>query len=184
MDNEENNKNEEEIIVEEAIDGGNSDFQEKFKKLEEKLTKCEELKNEYLNGWQRAKADLINARKDDEKKVREFVKFANAALISEILSVLDSFDLAFADKEQDSKFSKGIFLIKMQLEDILKKYGLEPIKTIGENADLNLHEIIGEIEQSRKEGIKEGVIIEELQKGYFLNGRVIRPARVKISKQI
>ncbi|KKS97858.1 MAG: Protein GrpE, partial [Candidatus Giovannonibacteria bacterium GW2011_GWA1_43_15] len=84
----------------------------------------------------------------------------------------------------DSKFSKGIFLIKMQLEDILKKYGLEPIKTIGENADLNLHEIIGEIEQSRKEGIKEGVIIEELQKGYFLNGRVIRPARVKISKQI
>jgi molecular chaperone GrpE len=182
MDEEKNSQKEEkeEIVVEETIDeGGDLEIQGKFKQLQEKLKKCQEMKDEYLAGWQRAKADLINARKDDEKKVLEFIKFANASLMSELLLVLDSFDLAFPDKEQDSKFSKGIFLIKMQLEDILKKYGLEPIKSIGEKIDLNLHEVVGE-EESDKE---EGTIIEEMQKGYTLSGKVLRPAKVKISKK-
>jgi molecular chaperone GrpE len=182
MDEEKDNQKEEkeEIVVEETIDeNGDLKIQEKFKQLQEKLKKCQEMKDEYLAGWQRAKADLINARKDDEKKVLEFIKFANADLITELLSVLDSFDLAFPDKEQDSKFSKGIFLIKMQLEDILKKYGLESIKSIGEKVDLNLHEAVGE-EESDKE---ERTIVEEMQKGYTLNGKVLRPAKVKISKK-
>ena len=175
-DNEKNDK-EEEIIVEETIDEeGDSSFQEKIKKFQEKLKKCQELKEEYLDGWQRAKADLINARKDDERRNQEFLKFANAALVFEILPVLDSFDLAFAN--EDSKFSKGILLIKMQLEDVLKKYGLEAIKSTGEKFNLQFHEIIGETESEKEEGI----ITEEIQKGYLLNGKVLRPARVKISK--
>ncbi len=77
MSDEKNNKkepeNQEEVTVEETVDeGGNFDFQEKFKQLQEKLKKCQELKDEYLGGWQRAKADLINARKDDEKRNQEF----------------------------------------------------------------------------------------------------------------
>ena len=180
---EKNNQKEEEIVVEETSDeAGNLDFQEKIKQLQEKLKKCQELKEEYLSGWQRAKADLINARKDDERRNQELVKFANAALISDILAVLDSFDLAFEafEDEKESKFSKGIILIKMQLEDILKKYGLEPIKSIGEKVDLQFHEIVGESESEKE----EGTIIEEIQKGYLLHGKVLRPARVKISKQI
>ncbi len=169
----------EEIVVEEVIDEGDSSFQEKVKQLQEKLKKCQELKEEYLNGWQRAKADLINARKEDERRNQEFLKFANSVLISDILPVLDSFDLAFAaESEKDSKFSKGVILIRMQLEDVLRKYGLETIKSVGEKVNLQMHEIIGEIE-SEKEG---GVIVEELQKGYLLYGKVIRPARVKVSK--
>ena len=176
-DNKKNDKKEEEIIVEETIDEeGDFSFQEKVKKIQEKLKKCQELKEEYLDGWQRAKADLINARKDDERRNQEFLKFANAALIFEILPVLDSFDLAFAS--EDSKFSKGIFLIKMQLEDVLKKYGLEAIKSVGEKFNLQLHEIVQEVESEKEEGI----IAEEIQKGYLLNGKVLRPARVKISK--
>ena len=170
--------NEDEIIVEETPEGGDLSFREKIKKIREELKKCQEMKDEYLTGWQRAKADLINARKEDEKRNQEFLKFANASLILEIISVLDSFDLAFADKDQDPKFSKGVFLIKMQLEDILKKYGLETVKTLGEKVDFNLHEIVGEGESEKEENI----IIEEVQKGYALNGKVIRPARVKISK--
>ncbi len=183
MDNEQEinkKEEEEEIIVEETIDeSGNSDFQEKIKKLQEKLKKCQELKEEYLNGWQRAKADLINARKDDERRNQEFIKFANGAMMIDILPVLDSFDLA-CENEKDSKFSKGIFLIKMQLEDTLKKYGLEPIKTLGEKADFRIHEIVGEIESEKEEGI----IVEESQKGYMLYGKTLRPARVRISKKI
>jgi molecular chaperone GrpE len=179
MAEEKDNKIEEEIIVEETDgEAGNLDFQEKIKQLQEKLKKCQELKEEYLNGWQRAKADLINARKDDERRNQEFVKFANAALISDILAVLDSFDLAF-ENEKESKFSKGIILIKMQLEDILRKYGLEPIKSIGEKFNLQLHEIVGETNSEKEEGI----IVEEMQKGYMLYGKVLRPARVKVSKK-
>ena len=185
-DNEKNGENNEkkeedgEIALEEIIDENeNPQFQEKVKQIQEKLKKCQELKEEYLNGWQRAKADLINARKEDEKRNQEFLKFANSALISDILPVLDSFDLAFAaESEKDSKFSKGIILIKMQLEDALRKYGLESIKSVGEKINLQVHEIIGEVESEKEEGI----IVEELQKGYLLNGKVIRPAKVKISK--
>lgn len=181
MINEEKNENESEneLVFENEIDAENPDFHEKLKKLEEKLKKCQELKEEYLTGWQKAKADLINARKDDEKRNQEFAKFANFILISEILPVLDSFDLALKGKD-DSDFAKGIILIKMQLEDVLKKYGLEPMKTIGEKSDLQFHEIVGE-EESREES---GVITEEAQKGYLLNGKVLRPAKVKVSKKI
>ena len=174
-----NNESEEEIVMEENIDEANPSFQKKVKKIEEKLKKCQELKEEYLNGWQRAKADLINARKDDERRNQEFFKFANASLVAEILPVLDSFDLAFQREEGDAKFSKGIFLIKIQLEGILKKYGLEVIKSVGEKADLQFYEIVGEVETEKEEGI----IIEELQRGYLLYGRVLRPAKVKVSKK-
>ncbi len=112
MSDEKNNKkepeNQEEVTVEETVDeGGNFDFQEKFKQLQEKLKKCQELKDGYLGGWQRAKADLINARKDDEKRNQEFMKFANISLMSEILPVLDSFDLAFRTTIQS--FQKAFF---------------------------------------------------------------------------
>jgi molecular chaperone GrpE len=176
-ENKENNKKEEEIVIEENIDEGNSSFQEKVEKLKEKLKKCQELKEEYLNGWQRAKADLINARKDDERRNQEFLKLANAILIFDILPVLDSFSLAF-EAHKDAEFSKGVFLIKIQLEDVLKKYGLEEIKSIGEKSNLQIHEIVGEVESEKEEGI----ITKEIQKGYLLNGKVLRPAKVKVSK--
>lgn len=179
MNDEEKNKlnNEEEIFVEENIDEANPSFQKNLEKLKEKLKKCQELKEEYLNGWQRAKADLINARKDDERRNQDFAKFANFMLISDVLPILDSFNLAL-ESGKDSQFSKGVLLIKIQLEDTLGKYGLSIIKSIGEKTNLQFHEIVGEVESEKE----EGVIIEEIQKGYLLNGRVIRPARVKVSK--
>jgi molecular chaperone GrpE len=168
----------EEIVIEETTDeGGNLDFQEKIKQLQEKLKKCQELKEEYLGGWQRAKADLINARKDDERRNQEFVKFANASLVFEILPVLDSFDLACVEAEKDSKFVKGVSLIKLQLENILRKYGLESIKSTGEKFNLQFHEIVGEINSDKEPGI----VMEEIQKGYLLFGKVIRPAKVRVS---
>ena len=69
-------------------------------------------------------------------------------------------------------------MIKMQLEDTLGKYGLSLIKSIGGKINLQFHEIVGEVESEKEEGI----IVEEIQKGYLLYGKVLRPARVKISK--
>src|SRR3989338_4076705 len=77
------------------------------KKLREKLKICEQERQEYLSGWQRAKADLINARKRDEEGMRELAKFANEGLIVELIPVLDSFEMAMKNKEAWDKVEKN-----------------------------------------------------------------------------
>ncbi len=161
-------------------------FEERLKKLREKMKKCQGERDEYLAGWQRAKADFINARKDEEKHREEFLKFSNQMIIADILSVLDSFDLALShygsreklQKEETEKFLKGFYLIQAQLNDILKKYGLSVIKSAGEKFNPEFHEAIAEIESDKESGI----IIEEVQKGYILNNKVLRATKVKIAK--
>lgn len=148
-------------------------LQEKLKKLKDELEKCRKEKEEYLAGWQRAKADFINARKDEEKQRAEFAKFANQLLVYDLLTILDSFDLALTTCKE-----KGFRLIKLQLDDVLKKYGVKAIKSVGEKFDPTLHEAATE-EESEKES---GTIIEEFQKGYMMHDKILRAAKVKVSK--
>lgn len=134
---------------------------------------------EYLNGWKRAKADLINYQKDEKKRFEEFAKFSNAAMIKEMVSVLDNFDLAISAMEKQGSPDKGIYMIRTQLADALKKQGLEAMAVNpGEVFDPSVHEAVGETESDHP----PGAIAEVLENGYILNGQVIRPARVKISK--
>lgn len=142
--------------------------------INKELEKCKNEREEYLNGWKRAKADLINYQKEEAKRFEEMVKFANAGMIRELIAVLDSFDLAANSLE-----SKGVLMIRAQLEDIMRKHGLEMAGAgVGEQFNPSLHESIGETESQHP----AGTIAEEITKGYLLNGRVIRPARVKLSK--
>lgn len=146
------------------------------------LEKYKEQAEEYLVGWKRAKADLINYKKRQEEVAQEFIKFTNQDLILELLPLLDNFRLAaqHLPKElKNSEWVKGIFQIKNQLENLLKTRGVEEIKSVGEKFNPELHESVEEIKSSDK---KTGMIIEEVQRGYKLNGKVIRAARVKISK--
>lgn len=169
-----NNEDKEEIVVEEAIDeNGEISIKDKLDRIKEELKKCQKERDDYLAGWQRAKADFINARKDEEKRREEFLKFSNQLIIADILAVLDSFDLALSHYE-----SKGFYLIQAQLNDILKKYGLSVIKSAGEKFNPEFHEAVAEIESDKE----SGTIIEEVQKGYTLNGKVLRAAKVKIAK--
>ena len=145
--------------------------------LKERITKLEKEKDEYLNGWKRAKADSINQQKDELKRMEEIMKFANADIIKDLLLVLDSFELSLlATKDPEAK--KGIEIIYSQLEKLLSKQGLKKIKAIGEKFDPALHEAMLQ-EESDKES---GTILEEMVKGWKLNGKVIRPTKVKISK--
>ena len=80
---------------------------EAVKKLKEKLKLALEQKQEYLTGWQKAKADFINARKKDEESQKEFIKYSNEAIISELISTIDSFNMAFANKEAWEKVDKN-----------------------------------------------------------------------------
>lgn len=144
-----------------------------------RFEQCLKARDEYLNGWKRAKADLINYQKDEAKRFEEILKFGNIDLIKDFIPVLDSFDLALSVLEKDGKDEKGIYMIRSQMEDVLRKRGFEKMNVQpGAEFDPNFHESIGEIES----GERPGSIAAVIENGYLLNGRVVRPARVKLSK--
>ena len=167
--------------------------------LKEQIAKLEKERDEYLNGWKRAKADSINQQKDEMKRMEEIMKFANADIIKDLLLVLDSFaalEKNFRSEARSKELEReldGVLIIKDQLEKILNKQGLEKIKALGEIFDPSLHEAIA-IEDVDKAattksgeprtdaGRESGTILEEMVKGWKLNGKVIRPTKVKISK--
>jgi molecular chaperone GrpE len=152
---------------------------EEVQKLKEALEKCEKERAEYLDGWKRAKADYINYKKEEAARLESLLKFSNEALIKELISVLDSFDMSFAVLPDNDPARKGMLLIKNQLEDLLKKYGLERIQSpVGKLFDPAEEEAVGEAESN----LPAGQVVEEIMAGYKLSGRVIRPSRVKISK--
>lgn len=142
------------------------------------LEKCEKEKKEYLEGWQRAKADFINYKKDEGKRLEDMARFITVGLVQDILPVLDSFDLALGhDLSKESE--KGVLLIRSQFEDVLKKRGLEQIKTEpGSKFNPEIHESIGVVESEHP----EETVAEIVQKGYKFRERVIRPARVRLAK--
>jgi len=147
--------------------------------IDQKLEKCEQEKNEYLDGWKRAKADLINFKKDEMKRLEDTLKFGTEQLMREMITVLDNFDLAIASLEERKHADKGIYLIKTQMKDMLKRYGIEEIQTAeGDKFDPTKHEALSTVESDKP----QGTIVEEIERGYTLHGKVMRPSRVKIAK--
>lgn len=138
--------------------------------------KCLQEREEYLNGWKRAKADLINYQKDEAKRFEEILKFANSGLLAELVKVLDSFDLAAKHSPAEAA---TLAPVRSQLEDILKKQGLEKIPVeAGQPFSPAKQETVGEMESVHP----PGSIAEVVGEGYILNGKVIRPVKVKLSK--
>lgn len=150
--------------------------------LQRKLEECDKLKNEYLAGWQRERADFLNYKKEEMERIEGFLKYAGQELILKILPILDNFDIAekkLPKDLQDNDNIKGILQIKVQILEFLKNLGIEPIDCLKKKFDPNFHEVVEMIEV-KDEG--SGIIIEEVQKGYKFQGKVLRPAKVKISK--
>ncbi len=180
----------EEIVFEKDVDI-DADYTEKdpklaIQKLKEKLAVALKDKAEYLDGWQRAKADFINTRKRDEEMYLNLVKFANKNLITEIIPVLDSFDMAMQNKEAWEKAPKewriGVEYIYSQLLDILQKNGLKQFDPLGQDFDPQFHEALDTVETKNID--EDGKVFQVLQKGYSLNDKPIRSAKVKISKSV
>lgn len=152
------------------------------KKNEYKNENLEEFKKqseEYLNGWKRAKADLMNFQRETEKQKENWIKFANKNLILALLPLCDNFDeaLKYAPEEK-SVFLEGIKQIKKQLDDLLKEFGAEKIKSLGEKFNPEIHESMV-IEESEEES---GIIVKEIQTGYKLNDKILRPSKVAVAK--
>ena len=155
---------------------------------EKKTEECEKQKAEYLAGWQRARADFLNYKKEEIQRIGELVGFAQSEMFLKLLPILDDFEKAEKEStkvlekhkcEQLDQSLKGFLQIKKQLENFLKNYGIEEIKTIGERFNPNFAEVVEEVEAKDRES---GIIAEEIQKGYTLQGKVVRPAKVKVVK--
>lgn len=141
------------------------------KALAEEAEKAEK----YLASWQRAEADFSNYKKRAEQEKNELGNSANAALILNLLPVLDDFERAFASLPSElveRNWIDGVELIQRELQGILEAQGLTTINAIGETFDPSLHEAVG-----HQDG-EEGVVINEVQKGYKLKDRVLRPSMV------
>ncbi len=154
------------------------------KEIEELKKKCEE----YLNGWKRERADFLNYKKEEIERTGQLVRYANEEIILSILPILDNFCLA--EKHiSDNEESAGFLQIKKQLEDLLAKQGIKEMKTLYEKFDPNYMEVIEEVPvrdaPHSDEGWKAeeaGIVVEVIQIGYTLYDKIIRPARVKVSK--
>ncbi len=142
-----------------------------IKKLKGKLRTCQKEKEEYLTQAQRARADLINFQRRQEQVLEELGKYGQENFIRELLPVLDSLKIG-------AKENKGIRQIKEQLEAILLKYGLKEIKAEGEKFNPEFHEAVEQVKLKKK----TGTIIEEIEKGYILRDKILRPSKVKVSK--
>ena len=158
------------------------ELKKEIEELKKKLEETEKLKNEYLAGWQRARADLINYKKEEMERVGSFIKIAQEGLIFEFLPILDNFDIAEKNIKKELKENdnvKGLLQIKQQILDFLKKKGVEEIKSVGEKFNPAYHEVVEEVDTDEFE---TGTIVEEVQKGYKIDGRILRPAKVKVAK--
>lgn len=170
-----------------------------IEEFKQRLGECQKLKDEYLAGWQRARADFLNYKKEEMERIGGLMAYANEELILKILPILDNFEIAEKKilgtpendenpERQSHKASiKGILQLKNQILDFLKNHGVEEIKSIGEKFDPNFHEVIEMVEPKDSDLTnspqdKSGTIIEEIQKGYKINDRLLRPAKVKVVK--
>ncbi len=155
---------------------------EKQDKLQKELEECQKKCKEYLDGWKRAKADLINYKKEESQRMEEFGRYNRQAFVFSLLPILDNLDLAeknlSADLQNDEQV-KGLLMIKKQLEDFLKTNGVEAIDAVGQKFNPELHEAA---QMAECEDVQSGAIVEEMQKGYMIDGCLLRPAKVKVSK--
>ena len=157
---------------------------ETIKKLREKLKTTEAERLEYLTGWQRAKADLINARKRDDEDRKEFVKYANERLVDGLIPVLESFELAMGNSQTWNKVDKdwrvGVEYIYSQLKKALADAGLAEINPVGEIFDHNRDEAAEYVPVEKETDHHR--IVSVVQKGYTLNGRPMRPPKVRVGE--
>jgi len=137
----------------------------------------------FYDKYVRAHAEFENVRKRLEKEKGDFIKYANEGLLLEFLPIIDNLEMAEKHIKEAKDFDavrEGVDMIQLQIQKFLKDIGLERVKTVGEKFDPHLHEAV-ETEESKDKD--DGLIVSELKPGYSLNGRLLRPASVKIVKK-
>lgn len=148
--------------------------------LERQVVEAQEEAKTNLAGWQRAQADFENYKKREEAKQAEILEFAKEVTIVKLLPTLDALHqgLRHAPAGVDEKWLAGINGTLAQLDKVLAEMGVKQIEALGKPFDPNFHEAVREVE-----GEEDGIVVEDLQTGFEINGKVIRPSQVVISKK-
>lgn len=157
--------------------------------LKVQIEKLEKERDDYLRGWQQERADVLNYKQKENERINGVIKFANQSILKNLISVLDDFNFTVSNLEslQDTNkemsknwevMLKGIYLIRNNLEHTLTEYGLVKIDSLGKTFNPAIHEAINYISDTSKPA---DIITEELQNGYSLEGRTIRPAKVVVN---
>lgn len=184
-----NNKNinntDDDAVEEEIVSEEDENTPAVLFKLRGRLKLCEDEKQEYLDKWQRERADFVNYKKRNEEENRQFIKFANERLIEEIIPTLESFEMAFSNKKVweslPEEWRKGVEYIHSQLLNTLKRNGLEELSPPkGEKFNPSIH--IAESSEPTFDNEEDNVIIRVIKNGYRLNGKIITPPRVVIAE--
>lgn len=154
----------------------------KIEKLKAELEKTKAEKQEYLDGWQRMRADAANMKRDQAALLERMGSAVKEEVIADIIPILDSFDMAMQGEQWnvvDVAWRKGVEYIRAQCEKVLEKHGITSFGAVGDTFDPNLHESAKEDDDTEAPAHS---IIRVLRKGYRMNGRIIRPAQVVIAK--
>lgn len=182
-----NNQNPPEKTSEET-----SELSKKIEELQQKIEELEKEKDSYLKGWQQERADALNYKQKENERISNTVKFANQALLKDLIGVADNFDFAVANleslEEADGEKAKnwevmlkGIYMVKSNLEKLLTDYGLTKITALGEHFNPAIHEAVKYTNDPTQ---PVDIVTEELQSGYSLEGRTIRPAKVVVNSPL
>ncbi|OZB91650.1 nucleotide exchange factor GrpE [Paenibacillus sp. XY044] len=149
--------------------------------LKSEVERLKGLADDYQQRAIRTQADFDNFRKRTQKEKEDLAKYASSKLVAELLPVVDNFERALAAAGEGSEmesFTKGVSMIFRQLEGVLQSEGLLAMVTVGEPFNPEYHQAIMQVESDEYE---EGIVVEEVQKGYMLKDKVLRPAMVKVS---
>ncbi len=170
------------VVFEENSDVTAPDVKDRTDKLKARIKELEAKNADLMDKWQRDKADFVNLRKKDEEDKKEFIKFAKADVIAELLPVLDSFESAFKNKEAWEKVDKnwrvGVEYINSQLMTVLGNHALKVINPVGEMYNAVRDEAVETVKTEAES--QDGKIQEVVQVGYELNGKEIRAPKVKV----
>ncbi|WP_019536088.1 nucleotide exchange factor GrpE [Paenibacillus ginsengihumi] len=166
-----------------AAEAGQADAGESVEvdALRQELEQAKKQADENYQRYVRTQADFDNFRKRTQKEREEFAQYASAKLLEQLLPVIDNFERAIAaskDGKDYDALAKGVDMIFRQFVQVLESEGLKAMETVGQPFNPDYHQAVMQVESEEHE---EGTIVEELQKGYTLKDRVLRPAMVKVS---
>ena len=153
---------------------------ERVEQLERELESTRAKAEEHLSNWQRSAADFANYKRRTDEERRAMTQLSNAALIGRLLAVLDDFDRALANvpEEAHESWVEGVRLVERKLRGLLESEGVTPIAAVGQPFDPNVHEAVVHEETTDH---PDNHVIDELQRGYRLHDRVLRPSLVRVA---
>lgn len=169
------------ILDEGNLDDEDMNSLEKNLTLKAELVKAKAAADENYSQLQRLQADFDNYRKRTQKEKSELIKYASERLVEDLLPVLDNFDRAVSAAKVNldfTSFSQGVEMILRQMQTALSKEGLKAMETVGQPFDPNVHEAVLRV---ASEEYPENTVVEEVQKGYYLKEKILRPCMVKVS---